>query len=93
MSDLLCNNGSAPALPERGMLYPPSSHMQLGRGLSNFAKSRRSSCFEMGTCLDEEMEASGARPSFSESDIASLLGASENTQINDTKQNDQMHDS
>ena len=84
MSDLL----SAPALetlPERGMPYPPSSHMQLGCGLSNVANTRRSSCFEMGTCFDEEIESSDARPSLSDTDIASLLGTSDNIQTSDNQ--------
>ena len=37
----------------------------------------------MGACFDEEMESSGARPSFSDTDIASLLGTSDNTQTSD----------
>ena len=39
----------------------------------------------MGTCFDEEIESSDARPSLSDTDIASLLGTSDNIQTSDNQ--------
>uniref|UniRef100_A0A7S0QD48 Uncharacterized protein n=1 Tax=Cryptomonas curvata TaxID=233186 RepID=A0A7S0QD48_9CRYP len=67
-----CNTQSSKELK----VFPPSVHMHLGRGLSSLAKSKHSSCFDLDTCRDEDMQP--IRPTFSESDLSSLFDKDEN---------------
>ena len=66
-------------------VFPPSVHMHLGRGLSSLARSNHSSCLDLDSWRDEDMQT--VRPSFSESDLSSLFGKDENKKMElDTRQ-------
>ena len=65
------------------MIYPASSHMRLGRGLSNIINKRHCSCYDMesGTAMDLEP----AVKSLSESDLFSLFESANNGSISENQ--------
>ena len=67
--------------PEREPVYPPSSHMRLGRGLSNRFKSRHSSFFDVETSMDDDIKSGGQDTSFTEPDIALLFESSNKNDV------------
>ena len=67
--------------PERELAYPPSSHMRLGRGLSNKFKSRHSSFFDVEPAMDDDIKPGGVDTSFTEPDISQLCESSNNNDV------------